>query len=87
MNCTLTNFIARVRVVSLFAFAMCAAVSAEARSITGVQRLVTEGKTFLDVTFDSGSADDKHALYIAYDTEDKGDNIAELIGQSFSAAA
>ena len=75
MNCTLTNFIARVRVVSLFAFAMCAAVSAEARSITGVQRLVTEGKMFLDVTFEAGSEGDNHALYIAYDMEDKGDDI------------
>ena len=76
MNCTLTNFIARVRVVFLFAFAMCAAVSAEARSITDVQRRVENGKMFLDVTFEAGSEGDNHALYIAYDTVDKGGNIS-----------
>ena len=76
MNCTLTNFIARVRVVSLFAFAMCAAVSAEARSITGVERIVSPGAMSLSVTFEAGESGDAHALYIAYDTEDKGDDIA-----------
>lgn len=79
MNCTLTNFIARVRVVSLFAFAMCAAVSAEARSITGVERIVSPGAMSLSVTFEAGESGDAHALYIAYDTEDKGDDIANWV--------
>ena len=65
-----------MRVVSLFAFAMCAAVSAEARSITGVERISSSGEMFLNVTFEAGSPGDSHALYIAYDTEDKGDTLA-----------
>ena len=56
---------------------MCAAVSAEARSITDVQRRVENGKMFLDVTFEAGSDGDNHALYIAYDTEDKGADISD----------
>ena len=67
-----------IRILSVsLAFAMCAAVSAEARSITGVQRRrVENGKMFLDVKFDAGETGDNHALYIAYDTEDKGGNIS-----------
>ena len=67
-----------IRILSVsLAFAMCAAVSAEARSITGVQRRrVENGKMFLDVKFDAGETGDEHALYIAYDTEDKGADIS-----------
>lgn len=55
--------------------AIFAATTADARSIESVSRRVTEGKMFLDVTFDAGSEGDNHALYIAYDMEDKGDDI------------
>ena len=45
--------------------AIFAATTADARSIESVSRRVTEGKMFLDVTFDAGSEGDNHALYIA----------------------
>lgn len=51
--------------------------AADARSIESVSRRVTEGKMFLDVTFEAGSEGDNHVLYIAYDREDKGGNIAD----------
>ena len=53
-----------------------AATTAEARSITGVERIVSAGAMSLSVTFESGEPGDSHALYIAYDTEDKGGDIA-----------
>ena len=62
--------------VALFAFAMCAAISAEARSITGVSRYFSEGKMYLDVALEKGQSGDTHALYIAYDMEDKGGDIS-----------
>lgn len=55
--------------------AIFAATTTDARSIESVSRRVTEGKMFLDVTFEAGSEGDNHALYIAYDMEDKGDDI------------
>ena len=61
--------------VALFAFAMCAAISAEARSITGVERVASVGAMSLVVTLDAGESGDTHALYVAYDVVDKGDNI------------
>ena len=56
--------------------AIFAATTAEARSITGVERIVLSDKMFLNVTFEAGETGDSHALYIAYDTEDKGGDIA-----------
>ena len=51
--------------------------AAGARSITGVERIVSDGAVSLKVTFDSGKIGDNHALYIAYDTEDKGETITD----------
>ena len=59
-----------------FAFAMSAGLTAEARSITSVERIAAAGTMSLNVTFEAGEPGDEHALYIAYDTEDKGPNIA-----------
>ena len=62
---------------AILAFAMCAVLSAEARSITGVRHLTPrDGVSSLAVTFEAGVAGDEHALYIAYDTEDKGADIS-----------
>ena len=60
----------------VFLFGASGAWAAEARSITGVERMVTAGAVSLKVTFDSGETGDNHALYIAYDTEDKGADIS-----------
>ena len=57
--------------------AIFAATTAEARSIIGVERKVSSGAMSLDVTFEAGDPGDKHALYIAYDTEDKGETITD----------
>ena len=59
-----------------FAFAMSVDTAAEARSITGVERVASAGAVSFNVTLEVGEPGDAHALYIAYDTEDKGDNIA-----------
>ena len=60
-----------------FLFVTSAAwASAAARSITGVERIVSDGAVSLKVTFEAGESGDKHALYIAYDTEDKGASLA-----------
>ena len=54
-----------------------ATMSAEARSITGVRHLTPRnGVSSLAVTFEAGEPGDEHALYIAYDTEDKGADIS-----------
>lgn len=55
---------------------MGAAMSAEARSITGVELVSSAGEMSLNVTFEAGETGDSHALYIAYDTEDKGADIS-----------
>ena len=55
---------------------MGATMSAEARSITGVERVASAGAISLNVTFEAGEPGDEHALYIAYDTEDKGADIS-----------
>ena len=57
-------------------FGAIGAWAAEARSITGVERIVSAGEMFLNVTFEAGEPGDSHALYIAYDTEDKGADIS-----------
>lgn len=57
--------------------AIFAATTADARSITGVERIVSAGAMSLSVTFEAGSPGDSHALYIAYDTEDKGETITD----------
>lgn len=62
--------------VALFVFVMCAAISAEARSITGVERVASVGAMSLVVTLDAGEPGDTHALYVAYDVEDKGNDIS-----------
>ena len=54
-----------------------ATMSVEARSITGVRHLTPrDGVSSLAVTFEVGEPGDEHALYIAYDTEDKGADIS-----------
>lgn len=59
-----------------FAFSMATpSFAAEARSITGVERIVSDGAVSLKVTFEAGKTGDNHALYIAYATEDKGETI------------
>ena len=58
------------------AVALGAATTAEARSITGVECISSSGEKSLNVTFEAGESGDSHALYIAYDTEDKGGDIA-----------
>lgn len=66
-------------IVAFLAFAFSIVMplfAAEARSITDVQRRVENGKMFLVVKFDAGGSGDNHALYIAYDTEDKGADIS-----------
>ena len=57
-------------------FGASGAWAAEARSITGVERIVSAGEMFLNVTFEAGEPGDSHALYIAYDMEDKGADIS-----------
>ena len=58
--------------------AIFAATTADARSITGVRHLTPrDGVSSLNVTFEAGEPGDEHALYIAYDTEDKGGDISD----------
>ena len=65
-------------IAAAFAFATCAALTVEARSITGVRHLTPrDGVSSLVVTFEAGEPGDEHALYIAYDTEDKGADISD----------
>ncbi len=63
-------------VLAFAAIVMGATMSAEARSITGVELVSSAGEMSLNVTFEAGEPGDSHALYIAYDTEDKGDTLA-----------
>ena len=58
------------------AFVLSTAMPAQARSITGVELVSSAGEMSLNVTFEAGEPGDSHALYIAYDTEDKGDTLA-----------
>jgi hypothetical protein len=58
------------------AFVLSTAMPAEARSITGVELVSSAGEMSLNVTFEAGEAGDSHALYIAYDMEDKGADIS-----------
>lgn len=51
--------------------------AAEARSITGVERISSSGKMSLKVTFEAGSPGDSHALYLAYAPSDMGTSIAD----------
>ena len=60
----------------VFLFGASGAWAAEARSITGVERIVSSGEMSLNVTFEAGDPGDNHALYIAYDMEDKGADIS-----------
>ena len=62
--------------IALLFGASSAWATAEARSITGVERIVSSGEMFLNVTFEAGEPGDRHALYIAYDTGDKGADIS-----------
>lgn len=67
-------------IVAFLAFAFSIVMSsfaAEARSITGVERISSSGEMSLKVTFEAGEPGDNHALYIAYDTEDKGADISD----------
>ena len=61
---------------AVFAFAMCAALTVEARSITGATVSKSGSATILNVTFEAGSAGDSHALYVAYASADMGTSIA-----------
>ena len=58
------------------AFVLSTAMPAQARSITGVELVSSAGEMSLNVTFEAGEPGDSHALYIAYDTEDKGADIS-----------
>ena len=58
------------------AFVLSTAMPAEARSITGVELVSSAGEMSLNVTFEAGEPGDSHALYIAYDMEDKGADIS-----------
>ena len=60
----------------MFLFGASGAWADESRSITGVERIVSDGAVSLNVTFEEGDPGDNHALYIAYDTEDKGADIS-----------
>ena len=69
------------RAFAAAALAFAAAVAgvtlqAEARSITGVELVSSAGEMSLNVTFEAGEPGDSHALYIAYDMEDKGADIS-----------
>ena len=61
-----------------FAFSMAThSFAAEARSITGVERISSSGKMSLNVTFEAGEPGDSHALYLAYAPLDMGTSIAD----------
>ena len=47
-------------------------LTAGARSITDVSFVNVGGAITLTATFEAGEAGDEHALYVAYDTEDRG---------------
>ena len=74
-----THRVRRTFVAAVLAIAVVvtgATMSAEARSITGVELVSSAGEMSLNVTFEAGEPGDSHALYIAYDTEDKGADIS-----------
>ena len=74
-----THRVRRTFVAAVLAIAvvvMGATMPAEARSITGVELVSSAGEMSLNVTFEAGEPGDSHALYIAYDTEDKGADIS-----------
>ena len=56
---------------------MGATMSAEARSITGAIVSKSGSATILNVTFETGSPGDSHALYLAYAPSDMGTSIAD----------
>ena len=63
-------------VLAVAVVVMGATMSVEARSITGVELVSSAGEMSLNVTFEAGSPGNTNALYIAYDTEDKGADIS-----------
>ena len=56
--------------VAAFALAACA------RSITGASFTQSGATTTVDVTFEAGAAGDDHALYVAFDVQDRGATLA-----------
>ena len=61
----------------LAAVALGAVLPASARSITGASFTQSGATTTVDVTFEAGEAGDDHALYVAYDVEDRGAALAD----------
>ena len=64
-----------IRNLTAILLAVAATLSAAARSITGVRHLSSHGASSLFVTLEAGVAGDAHALYVAYDTEDRGNSL------------
>ena len=60
----------------LAAVVVIAALSASARSITGASFTQSGAETTVSVTFEAGESGDNHALYVAYDTADRGATLA-----------
>ena len=56
--------------------AAVAAVPAFARSITGASFTQEGAETTVSVTFEAGESGDDHALYVAYDVQDRGATLA-----------
>ena len=57
--------------------ALAACLPAGARSVTGVRHVAAQGRSSLVVTVEAGASGDAHALYVAYDTEDKGGSLGD----------
>ena len=60
----------------LAAVALGAALPASARSITGASFTQSGATTTVSVTFEAGESGDDHALYVAYDVQDRGATLA-----------
>ena len=60
------------------------ALAACARSITGASFTQSGATTTVSVTFEAGEAGDDHALYVAFDTEDRGAALAGWAVSHFS---
>ena len=61
----------------LAAVVVIAALSASARSITGASFTQSGAETTVSVTFEAGASGDDHALYVAYDVQDRGATLAD----------
>ena len=92
-----THRVRRTFVAAVLAIAvvvMGAAMSAQARSITGATVSKSGSATILNVTFEAGEPGDSHALYLAYAPLDMGTSIADwpvfqrvkIVGESDTSA-